>query len=70
MALVGYALVSSVGQKSGCPSGQLTHCDKISRTKPVEPPQTPPLGRALDDVRESDTLVVPLGSVGTLRRGI
>jgi DNA invertase Pin-like site-specific DNA recombinase len=59
MALVGYARVSSVGQRLDVQLDKLKHCDKIfQEQKSGASGQRPRLQTCLDYVREGDTLVV------------
>jgi DNA invertase Pin-like site-specific DNA recombinase len=59
MALVGYARVSSVGQRLDVQLDKLKHCDKIFQEKTSGASgQRPWLRTCLDYVREGDTLVV------------
>ena len=59
MALVGYARVSSVGQRLDVQLDKLQHCDKIfQEQKSGAAGQRPRLQTCLDYVREGDTLVV------------
>jgi DNA invertase Pin-like site-specific DNA recombinase len=59
MAFVGYARVSSVGQRLDVQLDKLKHCDKIFQEKTSGASgQRPWLHACLDYVREGDTLVV------------
>jgi DNA invertase Pin-like site-specific DNA recombinase len=59
MALVGYARVSSVGQRLDVQLDKLQHCDKIFQEQASGASgQRPWLRTCLDYVREGDTLVV------------
>jgi DNA invertase Pin-like site-specific DNA recombinase len=59
MALVGYARVSSVGQRLDVQLDKLQHCDKIfQETTSGASGQRPWLRTCLEYVREGDTLVV------------
>jgi DNA invertase Pin-like site-specific DNA recombinase len=59
MALVGYARVSSVGQRLDVQLDKLKHCDKIfQEQKSGASGQRPRLQTCLEYVREGDTLVV------------
>jgi DNA invertase Pin-like site-specific DNA recombinase len=59
MALVGYARVSSVGQRLDVQLDKLKHCDKIfQETTSGASGQRPWLHMCLEYVREGDTLVV------------
>jgi DNA invertase Pin-like site-specific DNA recombinase len=59
MALVGYARVSSVGQRLDVQLDKLRHCDKIfQETTSGASGQRPWLRTCLDYMREGDTLVV------------
>jgi DNA invertase Pin-like site-specific DNA recombinase len=59
MALVGYARVSSVGQRLDVQVAKLHHCDKLFQEHTSGSTATRPhLGACLDYVREGDTLVV------------
>ncbi len=59
MALVGYARVSSVGQRLDVQLDKLKHCDKIFQEKTSGASgQRPWLHACLEYVREGDTLVV------------
>jgi DNA invertase Pin-like site-specific DNA recombinase len=59
MALVGYARVSSVGQRLEVQVDKLQHCDKLFQEHTSGLAATRPrLADCLDDVREGDTLVV------------
>jgi DNA invertase Pin-like site-specific DNA recombinase len=59
MARVGYARVSSVGQRRAVQRDKLHHCDKLLQetTSGAVSPR-PPLAACLEYVREGDTLVV------------
>ena len=57
MALVGYARVSSVGQRLDIQVATLQHCDKLFQEHPSgSAAQRPRLGACLDYVREGDRL--------------
>ena len=56
--LIGYARVSSVGQKLETQLQKLAHCDKIFREKMSATGNRPELKNCLDYVREGDTLIV------------
>ena len=59
MALVGYARVSSVGQRLDVQVEKLQHCDKLFQEHTSgSAAHTPPLGDCLEYVREGDMLVV------------
>ncbi|MCP4936356.1 MAG: recombinase family protein [bacterium] len=59
MAWVGYARVSSIGQRLDVQLDKLQHCDKIYQEKKSgSSNQRPELKACLDYVREGDTLVV------------
>ena len=59
MALVGYARVSSIGQRLDVQVAKLQHCDKLFEEHTSGSTATRPhLGACLDYVREGDTLVV------------
>jgi DNA invertase Pin-like site-specific DNA recombinase len=59
MALVGYARVSSVGQRLDVQLDKLKHCDKIFQEKKSgASSRRPRLQACLEYVREGDTLVV------------
>ena len=59
MALVGYARVSSVGQRLDVQVDKLQHCDKLFQEQTSGSTATRPrLVACLDYVREGDTLVV------------
>jgi DNA invertase Pin-like site-specific DNA recombinase len=59
MALVGYARVSSVGQRLDAQLDKLKHCDKIFQEKKSGASgRRPRLQACLEYVREGDTLVV------------
>lgn len=59
MALVGYARVSSVGQRLDVQVAKLQHCDKLFQEQTSGSADTRPRLRAcLEYVREGDTLVV------------
>jgi DNA invertase Pin-like site-specific DNA recombinase len=59
MALVGYARVSSVGQRLDIQVAKLQHCDKLFQEHTSGLADTRPrLAACLDYVREGDTLVV------------
>jgi len=59
MALVGYARVSSVGQRLDVQVAKLQHCDKLFQEQTSGSTVTRPrLVDCLDYVREGDTLVV------------
>ena len=59
MALVGYARVSSVGQRLDVQVAKLQHCDKLFQEQTSGSTATRPrLMDCLDYVREGDTLVV------------
>ena len=59
MALVGYARVSSVGQRLDVQLDKLKHCDRIYQEKKSgSSSKRPALKACLDYVREGDTLVI------------
>ena len=59
MALVGYARVSSIGQRLDVQVAKLQHCDKLFQEHTSGSAATRPhLAACLDYVREGDTLVV------------
>jgi DNA invertase Pin-like site-specific DNA recombinase len=59
MARVGYARVSSVGQRLDVQRDKLQHCDtRFQETHSGAAGPRPQLRACLDDVREGDTLVV------------
>ena len=59
MALIGYARVSSVGQRLDVQRAKLNHCDKLfEEQRSGTSDQRPRLQACLEYVREGDTLVV------------